>query len=177
MPIVFSFLETLWYTGLVSEKYKRRPNIDCYICKKAIYRRPSEIEKTDGRAFCSPSCYGIFCRKELPCVVCGKPILSSLHRKTCSRECSNKNRAGIKYKLHTPRKDKVRDQRAVKIRLIKERGKFCQRCGYDKLEILQVHHKDRNTQNNNLENLELICPNCHCEEHYLEKSWLKNFES
>ena len=34
-------------------------------------------------------------------------------------------------------------------------------------------HKERNRENNNLNNLELICPNCHYEEHLLEKSWLK----
>ncbi|MBI3573571.1 hypothetical protein HY090_00790 [Candidatus Kaiserbacteria bacterium] len=37
-----------------------------------------------------------------------------------------------------------------------------------------MHHKDRNRNNNSLGNLELICPNCHYEEHYLEKSWLND---
>jgi predicted HNH restriction endonuclease len=37
---------------------------------------------------------------------------------------------------------------------------------------LNVHHKDWNHENNDLGNLELLCPNCHSEEHYLEKSWL-----
>ncbi len=50
----------------------------------------------------------------------------------------------------------------------------CGRCTYSKYEILQVHHKDRNRNNNNLANLELICPNCHYEEHYFKKSWLKD---
>ncbi|MBI2551090.1 HNH endonuclease [Candidatus Uhrbacteria bacterium] len=35
-----------------------------------------------------------------------------------------------------------------------------------------MHHKDRNREHNQLENLELICPNCHYEEHFLEGSWL-----
>ena len=26
-----------------------------------------------------------------------------------------------------------------------------------------------------LDNLELICPNCHCEEHFLQNSWLKQW--
>lgn len=52
----------------------------------------------------------------------------------------------------------------------------CARCGYDKYpEILEVHHKDCNRENNNLENLELICPNCHQEEHFKTKTgrWRK----
>ena len=125
-----------------------------------------------GQVFCGQSCYGKYCRKEIPCVVCKKLILSGLHKKTCSRSCSNKHRAGIKYKINSP-KDKVKSQQALKIRLLKERGMNCERCNYNKFEILQVHHKNKDRTNNNLCNLELICPNCHYEEHYLEKSWLK----
>jgi hypothetical protein len=104
-------------------------------------------------------------------VVCGKMILGGLNKKTCSRSCSNIQRAGIKYKIGSP-KDKVRSYQALKIRLLNARGKVCERCGYDKYQILQVHHKDRNRNHNDLDNLELICPNCHYEEHLLEKSWL-----
>lgn len=126
-----------------------------------------------GNVFCSLVCRGLSCRKEKPCVVCGKLILAGLNKSTCSRACSNTNRTGIKYHLGSPR-DKVKSQQALKIRLLKERGKICERCGYDKYEILQVHHKNRDRNNNELSNLELICPNCHYEEHFLEKSWLKN---
>jgi len=30
-----------------------------------------------------------------------------------------------------------------------------------------VHHKDRNRENNEIENLELLCPNCHSEDHFI----------
>ena len=58
---------------------------------------------------------------------------------------------------------------------MKVRGNKCERCGFEKYEILQIHHKDKDRDNNELENLELICPNCHSEEHYMEKSWVKNY--
>jgi hypothetical protein len=150
-------------------KYTRKPNTQCLICKKPIYRRRCEIERNKGRVFCSNTCYGISCRKEKPCIICGKPILSSANKKTCSRGCSNKHRIGIKYKLNGP-KDKVKYYQFLKARLLQARGNVCQVCGYNKYKILQIHHKDRNKFNNNLENLELICPNCHYEKHYLEKS-------
>ncbi len=155
----------------MGEQYKRNPNTKCIICQKQIYRRPVEIKRNNGKAFCSNTCYGISCRREKPCVICGKLILAGLHKKTCSRSCANKHREGIKYKLNRPR-DKVKNYQRLKIRLLKQRGKTCERCGYDKYEILQVHHKDRNTLNNELNNLELICPNCHCEEHFFKNSWL-----
>jgi len=45
----------------------------------------------------------------------------------------------------------------------------CERCSYDKFpEILVVHHKDRNRKNGAKENLEILCPNCHEEEHLLK---------
>lgn len=155
----------------MAESYTRKPNANCQVCGKLIYRRPCEIEK--GRIFCSVTCYGKSNRKEHPCLVCGKLILSQFNKKTCGRSCANIHRDGIKYKINSP-KDKVKSQRALKLRLLEDRGKRCERCDYAKFEILQIHHKDKNRNNNILENLELICPNCHYEEHFLEKSWLKN---
>lgn len=155
----------------MAESYIRKPNTNCQVCGKLIYRRPCEIEK--GRVFCGMICYGKSNRNEHPCVICGKLIMAKFHKKTCSRSCANVHRAGIKYKINSP-KDKVKSQRALKLRLLKNRGQQCERCDYKIFEILQVHHKDKNRNNNNLGNLELICPNCHYEEHFLEKSWLKN---
>lgn len=46
----------------------------------------------------------------------------------------------------------------------------CERCSYNKHpEILEVHHQDRNRENNTIENLLILCPNCHMEEHFLNK--------
>jgi predicted nucleic acid-binding Zn ribbon protein len=156
----------------VGEKYERNPNTNCIVCGKSIYRRPFEIKRNEGRVYCSVECYGISCRKENPCIICGKPILAHYKKKTCSRACANKLRNGIKYKIGQ-RKSKVKAYKTLKLRLLKCRGRKCERCGYDRFEILQVHHIDENRDNNELENLELICPNCHFEEHLLEKSWLR----
>jgi hypothetical protein len=151
----------------VPEKYKRNPNTTCYICAKQIYKRPSALKQNNGKAYCSITCYAISNRKESPCVVCGKPILAGMNKKTCSRECANTNRKNIHYKIGRP-KDKVNNYRILKNRLILQRGDTCEHCGYNKTEILQVHHKDKNRDNNDLNNLELICPNCHSEKHYLD---------
>jgi len=156
-------------------EYKRHPNTQCLICGQPIYRRKIDLERSHGKAYCSSACYGNSCRKEKPCLVCGKPILANKHKKTCCRSCANINRSKNKYKLFGPHKDKAKWYRALKTRLLKIRGIKCERCGYNKFEILQVHHKDKDRKNNNLDNLELICPNCHFEEHYLENSWFKQF--
>lgn len=42
----------------------------------------------------------------------------------------------------------------------------CNRCSYDKLvDVLVVHHTDCDRSNNKLENLEILCRNCHWEHH------------
>lgn len=162
----------MWYTGRVAELHKRNPNVECLVCSKPIYRRPTEIEH--GRVFCGLECYGIANRKETPCIICGTLIQAHENKKTCSRGCANKNRIGTQYKLGRPKKDKVQDQRSIKLRVFDSKGERCERCEYDKKEILNVHHKDRDRKNNDLSNLELLCPNCHAEEHYLKDSWLSN---
>jgi hypothetical protein len=156
----------------MSETHKRNPNIKCIICGKDIYRRPAEIQRSKGNMFCSITCYGIACRKEKPCIVCGAPILAGANKKTCSRACANRHRAGIEYKMHQP-KSKVKYYKALKSRLLKARGNMCEICGYARFEILEVHHKDRDRINNSLDNLELICPNCHSEEHFLKRQVVK----
>jgi 5-methylcytosine-specific restriction endonuclease McrA len=162
----------LWYTGGVSEQYIRKPNTSCLVCGKEIYRRPVELKRNNGRVFCGGECYGKSCRKERPCIVCGKLILSGLNKKTCSRGCANTHRKGIQYKINSPR-DKVKTLRIIKIRLFDDRGKKCERCGYDGYEILQIHHKDKNKFNNKPDNLEVVCPNCHAKEHFLDSSWAR----
>jgi len=89
-------------------------------------------------------------------------MLSSANKKTCSRTCANKNHARIKY-TRRQKKDNVVTKKHLKIRLLAKRGKQCVQCGYAKVTILQIHHKDRDQTNNKLTNLELLCPNCHAE--------------
>ncbi len=150
-------------------EYKRNPNTKCLICSKPVYKRPAEIERNGGRVFCGQVCYGISCRKEKPCTVCRTLILASANKKTCSRKCANIHRTGIKYKINRPR-DKVKNIRSLKIRLLHQRGGTCEVCTYDISKILEVHHIDRNKENNELKNLKLLCPNCHSEEHHLKNS-------
>ena len=94
-------------------------------------------------------------------------MLSGLNKKTCSRACANKNRSKHGNKYGRPLKDKVKTQRQLKVRLVNERGEKCERCPYSKTKILVVHHKNRKHDDNRMENLESLCPNCHAEDHYL----------
>ena len=66
----------------------------------------------------------------------------------------------------------------LRVRLIKE-GYFEEKCSCCGLSEwlgqpipLELHHKDGNKANNNLDNLELRCPNCHYfTDNYKTKNW------
>ena len=96
---------------------------------------------------------------EYVCAHCGIKFLDapSHKRKYCSKSCVNKAAKQIwKPKFTTVRKTMLKRNMLQR----------CERCGYDKHpEILGVHHKDRNRDNNDLTNLEVLCPNCHSLEH------------
>ena len=113
--------------------------------------------------YCSRECYSKSLKGKgrtlCKCAFCGNEFLASKsqNRKFCSRACTSKqSKETWKPKFSTVRKS------------MRRRGmiNFCERCGYDaEPKILGVHHKDRNRKNNDMDNLEVLCPNCHSVEH------------
>lgn len=95
------------------------------------------------------------------CSYCGKEIkrLQSVVNKTnsgfnyCSRECGNKHKASLL---------KRNDSTAYRRNAFDYYEPKCAICGYDdEIELLEVHHKDENRNNNSLDNLIILCPICH----------------
>jgi len=68
---------------------------------------------------------------------------------TCSRGCSN---------TYFRTKDGAYSYRD---RALKQYGAVCNGCGFTNLLALEVHHKDKNRDNNSIENLVVLCANCH----------------
>ncbi len=109
----------------------------CALCLTKFSRDNSSIVSKSGLQFCSRTCKDIAQRLES-----NFPQIRPCHYST--GEVSYRQIAFRHY------------------------PKICNRCGYDKYEnVLQVHHIDRNRQNNNHINLEILCPTCHLEEHFL----------
>ena len=148
----------------------RNPNCKCFVCKKEIYRRPSQIQSS--KVYCSINCSGKDQRKIKICPICSKEYTG--FKKNCSRECSNKNRTGIKYD------GKNLNNKYIKGTLLKEQlasinTGICEKCGNDNYHILHIHHKIErcNGGTDDLENLILLCPNCHYTDHYGYGKWRK----
>lgn len=64
---------------------------------------------------------------------------------------------------------KVLQSHSLKLNLIRDGIKKhqCERCGLEKWNFeqipLELHHVDGNRHNNTLENIQLLCPNCHAQ--------------
>lgn len=141
----------------------RKPNCQCFICKKEIYRRPSQI--LSNKVYCSFKCSGIDQRKIKKCPICSKEYVGA--KITCSRSCSNKKRKGTKYDGKNSQNKHLKG-RKLKEKLASINNGICDKCGNDNYNILQVHHKIErcNGGTDELDNIILLCPNCHMTEHY-----------
>lgn len=71
------------------------------------------------------------------------------------------------YNVGQPKSKAIR-VRMLKQHLLKERGPKCERCPYDRVPVLQVHHVIRRADGGTdaLSNLLLVCGNCHEEIHH-----------
>ncbi len=116
------------------------PNQTCAWCKITFYRRPSSAPSKSGLYFC--------CRQ---------------HKDEAQRL------GGLDAIMPSHYGEgKFLDYRTIARQAYEE---ICNRCGWaDEPAILVVHHRDHNRENNFVENLEILCPNCHYLHHYKTKS-------
>lgn len=106
------------------------------------------------------------CKIGLRCDYCSKEFYikpSRLENKTglhyCSRECKD-NAQKIDSGIKEAQLDHYKDGQSVyRERAINKYGAFCEICNY--AEVLDVHHIDENHSNSEINNLIVLCPNCH----------------
>lgn len=133
---------------------------NCLICKKEFFHISSRANKAK---YCSRLCYHCSQKNrgftQYTCNHCGMNFndSASTKRKYCSKTCVNKTIKSIWQPKHTTVRKKM-----IGLGLIER----CEKCGYDEFkQILGIHHKDKNRNNNSKENLSVLCPTCHSLEH------------
>ncbi len=153
--------------------------VTCAFCKNE-YDRPKRLYtqsiKHGWRIFCNRECLrqSKYVGKKYNCATCNKETYrspSELKSKSgkyfCSKHCSVKNR---NKSLVGPR-NKLWKNKSYRGLALFDLPNKCNRCNYEQYkEILIVHHIDRNRRNNNIKNLEILCPNCHAIEHYVKET-------
>lgn len=165
------------YTVISEYKGKNKPitlhcnihNID-FIATAECFMRGAK----DVRASC-PECSQDRLNKdkvELTCAYCGKKFLRSKSNVTKSKSgqhfCCREHKdlaqridSGDKFDVIRPSHYGTGSYN-YRDKAFKEYEHKCSVCGYDEDErILQVHHIDGNRDNNALDNLIILCPNCH----------------
>ncbi|MBS4195317.1 HNH endonuclease [Lederbergia citri] len=130
---------------------------ECLQCGEVFEVYPSLIKKGRGK-FCSISCGTTFRN------INNNPTKCPEVRKKISEnhaDVSGKNNPmyGMKGKL-APNFKGVETYRD---KAFKVYGEVCNRC--EGTTNLEVHHKDRNRKNNDINNLEVLCKICHVNEH------------
>lgn len=154
-------------------KNTRKPNTQCKVCDKAIYRRPFDIESYGKNLYCSKKCM-YRDRKErqrvITCPVCGEQIgvKPSSKQIYCSKRCSGKvtrNRLGTKkgYRKYK----NLTEQRLCKLKEVCDFS-YCmvQGCEYNRMFHIHRFIEGKNGGKYEVGNMYAICPNHHAEYHH-----------
>ena len=105
-------------------------------------------------------------KPKLPCVYCGFPIKRK-NKKYCNNQCAAnfiKQQIKISIENGTYKYNSIGQYRNY---LINKFGVACSLCGWAKINPylgqcpIELDHIDGNPLNNDLNNLRLLCPNCH----------------
>lgn len=102
------------------------------------------------------------------CKNCDKEhIVSNKHSCTntyCSIKCQQEYQHKQKIQLWF-NEGVVPGKKTIKRHVVSSRGNKCEECGItewnNKTIVFELEHKDGNSENNELTNLSLLCPNCH----------------
>ena len=94
------------------------------------------------------------------CINCSKEVTKANSKeKFCSIQCQQD------FNLNENVLGGLAKPKTLKRYIIKEHGNKCWTCGITEWQgksiVMDLEHIDGNSENNNLENLSLICPNCH----------------
>ena len=122
------------------EKIKPTPNVKCSYCHILFYKKKSHLKMSkSGLYFC------------------------------CREHKDNAQKIGGFKEIMPPHYGNGEPQNVYRRRALANKEKKCERCGYDSNPAaIVVHHKDRNRMNDSLDNLEILCANCHAAEHWGE---------
>jgi predicted nucleic acid-binding Zn ribbon protein len=164
-----SIREKLRKCGYISTSYehiKFKEIKHCLNCGEEIYDLKSKI-----RLFCSNSCSTIYNnikrKKEKHCLNCGKPVGHKFCDNTCFKKYKE-NKIFEQIEKNTFKlENKETEGKWIKRYLIHKYGEKCMKCSWSETNTfnnkipIQLEHKDGDYKNNDLNNVELLCPNCH----------------
>jgi len=143
--------------------------VGCSVCKNYFIKVGMPTDRIKNH-YC-PNCRG---KVEFKCCICGKSYkryksairFRKRKKNYCSKQCKN---VGQRMDWGV-----ITNRASLRLKWVRQFGKaalICVRCKYDKPYNIELHHKIYVVDggSNNPDNLELLCKNCHGEEHYKVK--------
>ena len=159
--------------GIETLKRKRQEKIEAYNLnpKKCLWcNNPIDYDKRLNYNFCNSSCACSYNNNKrlnkLICLNCKNSFTGySNESKFCSKKCETKFKE--KQSILDIESDNLVSSDSLRKYLMSKQNEKCSRCGWKERNktsntvCLDLHHKDGDSRNNILSNVELICPNCH----------------
>lgn len=144
-----------------------KSEVQCRQCER-LFLKENKYLKTRSIHYCSRKCMAEGMRRgeTRECEHCNKKFyatrsdISRSRAGFCSRSCAGRyknQRRGTNSPLYTTGSASYRQM------ALDYYPNCCRICGYDTLNVLQVHHIDGNRLNNGLDNLIILCPTHHKE--------------
>lgn len=143
----------------------KRKKVKCLNCQKEIKTTLKEDKK-----FCNHSCSAIFNNKKRNknnvikkiCLYCEVEISTkNTRQKYCSIKCHRS------FLISDTIKNNIASSKTMKKYLINVYGEKCMKCNWCEVNEksgrvpIELEHIDGNSDNNEIGNLLLLCPNCH----------------
>lgn len=121
-------------------KNEKEPNVECAYCGKEIYRKPSQIKASNTNTF------------------------------FCCREHKDKGQR-LESGINEVHPDHYGSEKQYRSKAFRHKETVCEECEKDLPKtILHIHHKDGDKTNNQISNLEVLCPTCHELRHFKEQT-------
>ena len=159
--VSFSSIRRLCSEYKLKSKFNelKNKNVSCLNCHIEIKTTIKEDKK-----FCSHSCSATFNNKKREtiksiCLNCNCEI--NKKQKFCSGKCQHI------FDMNKRVSENRASSKTSKRYLINLYGNKCMECSWSEVNIIsgkvpiELEHIDGNSENNSLENLKLLCPNCH----------------
>jgi hypothetical protein len=151
--------------------------IVCEYCKKTVMKEVKYVNyniKHGYKNYCSSTCGNSdkYSSVHTNCSTCGKEIdvYKSVMKRSKSGKvfCCRSHAASYSNTLKRDRshwnyKGGASSYRSLALNIYPSK---CSVCGYDMVDILEVHHKNGNRENNDPSNLDILCPTHHKEYSY-----------
>jgi hypothetical protein len=148
-----------------------KSSVFCAQCGITFLRDNKNINLTnrnEHKHYCSKTCQyaGRLNGNLFSCMLCGKSFYrpkskSDTQNLFCSHTCANSYNNGLKVNDKHPMWKS--GKASYRHKALSAYENVCHVCGYDVVTVLQVHHIDKNRNNNKLHNLVLLCPTHHKE--------------